>query len=675
MKRRELLSAGILWVLLLLAVGVRSVLAHGEHGGAAPPQGGVSHVTVEGFQAELLTSPQPPRSGQENKIIVNILRDGSLEPVRDGKVLIGVFPLKLGGASHAQHNTDVDTNSGEDSPPLFPAPEAVWAGNYTLLQKLDQPGLHIVRVALLELGGKKFNPPGALEFRLNVAPAPGINWSFLMLLLTASAIGGGGLYWVMVRSRPGVEWNVPFNLLDIGWLNRFVRWKGFLPVLQIPVLILTLVIMLLGFFDIQDGGRNLATKLTWVVWWPGIIFTFIVVGRLWCVVCPFGALNEGAAKWAKPKMMFPKSLRSLWLATFLFVILTWADEQLGIIRSPHMTAWLILLLALVSVGTGIVFQRRSFCRYLCPITGLQGLYSMASPIELRAADRSLCAKGCDQDCYRGSEKAAGCPMFEFPMTMDRNTYCNFCFECVKDCPKDNLVLRFRKFGSDLWSSARRRLDETYLALAMVGITTIVTAQMLSSWPGWISRLSRLIPLPLRTLMKPVTYLALTESVVFFIGSLVVIPLLGYLAAWIGRRMAGDHETEMRKTFVTLGYMFIPVGLAMHLAHNFSHLFLEGGGVVPALQRTLNSFTSLDAGEPDWMVTPLVSPDIIHGLEMATVLAGLALSIAVGYRLAVGLFKQRETIGKAMIPLIILSLLFTVVNLYLLSQPMAMRHSS
>ena len=178
---------------------------------------------------------------------MNILRDGSLEPVRDGKVLIGVFPLKLGGASHAQHNTHVDTHSGEDSPPLFPAPEAVWAGNYTLVQKLDHPGPHIVRVALLELGGKKFNPPGALEFRLNVAPAPGINWSFLMLLLTASAIGGGGLYWVMVRSRPGVEWNVPFNLLDIGWLNRFVRWKGFLPVLQIPVLILTLVIMLLGF--------------------------------------------------------------------------------------------------------------------------------------------------------------------------------------------------------------------------------------------------------------------------------------------------------------------------------------------------------------------------------------------------------------------------------------------
>lgn len=672
--RKQFFSLAVLGLILCCALRPERVLAHGGHGDAAPNEGGISLVAFEGFQIELLTSPRPLRVGEGNKIVAKIVRNGSSEPVRSGKVMIGVAPVGAADSSALQKNSLPHHSHPTELFALLPASELVWSGNYTVEQRLDEQGPHLVRVALMELEGRSFSPPAVLEFYLNVSPAPGITPRLVFLLLTAAAIAAGGMAWSIVRSRSPANLKSPFNLLEIRWLDRFVRWKGFLPVLQIPVLILTFVIMLLGFFDIQDGGRNLATKLTWVVWWPGIVFTFIVVGRLWCVVCPFGALNEGAAKWAKPKMMFPKALRSLWLATLFFVLLTWADEQLGIIRSPHMTAWLILLLALVSVGTGIVFQRRSFCRYLCPITGLQGLYSMASPIELRAVDRSLCGKGCNQDCYRGSEKAAGCPMFEFPMTMDRNTYCNFCFECVKDCPKDNLVLRFRRFGSDLWSSARRRLDETYLALAMVGITTIVTAQMLSSWPGWISRLSRLIPLPLRTLMKPVTYLTLTESVVFFVGSLVVIPLLGYLAAWIGHRMAGDHETETRKTFVTLGYMFIPVGLAMHLAHNFSHLFLEGGGVVPALQRTLNRFTSLDAGEPDWQVAPLVSPEIVHGLEMATVLAGLVLSIAVGYRLAVGLFKKRETIGRAMIPLIVLSLLFTLVNLYLLNQPMGMRHS-
>src|SRR5262249_51715535 len=55
-----------------------------------------------------------------------------------------------------------------------------------------------------------------------------------------------------------------------------------------------------GLTDVQDGGVNLATKLTWTIWWAGIIFTFFLVGRVWCVACPFGALNEWTARLAGP---------------------------------------------------------------------------------------------------------------------------------------------------------------------------------------------------------------------------------------------------------------------------------------------------------------------------------------------------------------------------------------
>jgi ferredoxin len=429
----------------------------------------------------------------------------------------------------------------------------------------------------------------------------------------------------------------------------------------------------LGFFDIQDGGKNLATKLTWIVWWPGIIFTFVLVGRLWCVMCPFGTMNDWATKIAKPQRMFPRALRGLWLATLLFVILTWADEQLGIIRSPLMTAWLIILLSLAAVATGLFFQRRSFCRYLCPITGLQGLYSMMSPVELRSQDRSECGQGCRQDCYRGSEDAAGCPMFEFPMTLERNTFCNFCFECVKSCPKENLTLRLRSFGADLWASTKRYLDEAYLALALVGITTLVTAQMLSSWSDWTYQLSRLIPVSIRTLMKPITYLTLTESLVFFIGSLLVFPLLGYLAALFAKRALKDGAVENRKIFVGMAYMFIPIGLAMHLAHNLSHLLTEGQGVFPAFRHALAGYGFWTVGEPDWQAQPLASLDIVYALQMLLLLAGLIFSVVAGHRLAAKLFSRQEDGGRALVPFVLLAVFFTLINLYLLNQPMGMRH--
>jgi hypothetical protein len=362
------------------------------------------------------------------------------------------------------------------------------------------------------------------------------------------------------------------------------------------------------------------------------------------------------------------------LATFLFLLLTWADEQIGVIRSPQLTAWLIVTFTVFAIVTGILFQRRSFCHYLCPITGLLGLYSMVSPVEVRVGDRSQCQKNCHQDCYRGNEKGNGCPMFEFPMTVDRNTFCNVCFECVRTCPSRNLALRFRSFGRDLWASGKRCFDESYLAIVMVGVTTIVTAQMLTAWGTWASGLAKLIPLSLRNLMRPVTYLTVTESVAFFLASLVLFPALGFLAAWLANRVSRDEsKNNIQRTFTHLAYMFLPVGLAMHLAHNVSHLITEGPGVIPALQRTLAAYTSLYAGEPNWQVMPLISSDTVYWLEVLLVLVGLVLSLVVGHRLATTFFGRGERTGKALIPFAVLSLLFTLVNLYLLNQPMGARH--
>ena len=670
MKRRSV-AAVVLWLILFLAVSANSVSANGGgHGDAAPAEGGVSLVTFEDYQIELLTSPRPARAGEENKIIAKILRNGSLEPVRGGKVLISVSPVQAPNHSGPGEHSSAHP---PDSSSLLPAPEIVWAGQYALVSRLTERGSYLVRVALLELEGKHYHPPASVEFRLNVASTIGVTPGFILVALAALAIGLVGITAAALRPVSAMGSKAPINLLEIGWFSRWVRWEGFLPLLQIPFLLLTLLIIFLGFFDVQEGAKNLATKLTWILWWPGIIFTFILVGRLWCVMCPFGTLNEWAANLVRPTRLFPRILRNLWLATFLFVLLTWADEQLGIIRSPQMTAWLIIILGVIAFATGIIFQRRSFCRYLCPITGLQGLYSMVSPVELRSVDRSRCLKECHQDCYRGNEMGKGCPMFEFPMTMERNTYCNFCFECVKSCPPGNLTLGLRTFAKDLWASNRRWLDESYLALALVGITTIVTAQMLSSWGPGISQIARFLPLEIRILMKPVTYLALTESLIFLGSSLLLFPILGLMASWWADQLAAEAGRGLRTTFVHLGYMFIPVGLAMHLAHNASHLLLEGPGVIPAMQQTLNRTTSWYASATNLQPQPWVSSEVIYWLQMALILGGLILSLVVGFRLARTLWDRQMTQGKALIPLIVLTLIFTLVNLYLLNQPMGMRH--
>ncbi|MBI4391710.1 MAG: 4Fe-4S binding protein, partial [candidate division NC10 bacterium] len=545
--------------------------------------------------------------------------------------------------------------------------------SYAVAYRPERRGAHQVRVLLEELDGGRFDPPLVVDFQVNVGPAPGMGAAVWTLLALVSGAAVLGLYAVSLRARLGRPPGEALDLLEISWLRRLLTSSALQPSLQIPLLLLMAVVVVLGLLDVQDGSVNLATRLTWTIWWAGIIFTFFLVGRLWCLACPFGALNEWTARLAAPVRRLPKPFRNLWWATGMFVLLTWADEQLGVVRSPWVTAWIVLFFAALAVAIGLFYERRSFCRYLCPIGGLIGLYSMTAPIELRAKAKAVCAGDREKPCYRGSETARGCPMFEFPQTMDRNTYCHLCAECVKGCARDNLALRFRAFGKDLWASRRRALDESYLAVALVGLTLLVTAQMLTVWPGWISALARWLPGGVRSSLKPVTYLGLVESAVLLGGALVAVPLLALAGAALADRLAGANGLGLRRTFVLFGYMFIPLGLALHLAHNLGHLLLEGSGIVPAVQRAAARYTPFSLGQPDWEVLPLAAEPVIGLLQMTAVVAFFMLSLVAGYRLSLHAYPDPRTASRALIPMAALSFAFTVASIVLLSQPMGMRH--
>jgi hypothetical protein len=110
-----------------------------------------------------------------------------------------------------------------------------------------------------------------------------------------------------------------------------------------------------------------------------------------------------------------------------------------------------------------------------------------------------------------------------------------------------------------------------------------------------------------------------------------------------------------------------------LAHNLSHILLEDGSIVPSLQHAMNRFTPFYLGEPAWNLSTVIAPDVVGWLQTVVVLGGLVFSIVVGYRLAAKIFAK-EVFWKALIPFIVFSLLLTVLNLYILAQPMGPRHA-
>jgi NosR/NirI family nitrous oxide reductase transcriptional regulator len=256
----------------------------------------------------------------------------------------------------------------------------------------------------------------------------------------------------------------------------------------LPGQILLWAVVVTGFVGIDDFEVNLATTLTWFTWF-GLVFVLVAItGRGWCAICPFA----GMAEWIQRGRLWhgrerhdraPGLRRPVpaWLSrygylptAFTFGLLTWLEEYFRVAHesSPSRTSWTVLGIALVAVITFLVFERRSFCRYLCPFGGLIGALGAGAPlIGFRARDRRACRQCSTRDCLTGNERAYGCPWFNWPGGTDSNVNCGLCGECFRACPSDNVGLFVDRPFAGLARPRDRRADVGWTVAIISGLVT------------------------------------------------------------------------------------------------------------------------------------------------------------------------------------------------------------
>ena len=188
---------------------------------------------------------------------------------------------------------------------------------------------------------------------------------------------------------------------------------------------------------------------------------------------PFKALHH---RFVGLQRDWPKMLDNIWLQNVLF--LTLISFGMILITRPVATAFLFLAILAATLVLALIYRRRVFCRYLCPVGGFLGTYSMASMTELRVIDPALCRQHRQKCCYTGGPGGWACPWKQYPGRMKRNNYCGLCTECIKSCPKDNLGFFVRPFGSD------RRLkgyDEMFNVVIMLVVAIVFSLTMGGPW--------------------------------------------------------------------------------------------------------------------------------------------------------------------------------------------------
>lgn len=439
--------------------------------------------------------------------------------------------------------------------------------------------------------------------------------------------------------------NQRFELTRYAWLKAALKSRLFQPGLMLLTLFFFVVAIMAGFFGTPAGSHNFGIIFVWIVWWALLIMVLVpFFGRLWCMVCPI----PGPGEWLQrrsiiykrfPRLMslrrrWPRRFKNIWLQNFGFLGV--ALFSAVVLTRPSVTAWMLVSFLLLGVILSIFYENRVFCRYVCPVGGFIGLYSLTSSLELRVKDAQVCKDHATKDCVVGTATSYGCPWLVFPGNLERNTYCGLCTECLKACPKDNIALNLRPFGTDLLVAKGRSLDEAYKALIMLTCALLYSAILLGPW-GWLKAWANLTSLPHWT----------AYAAMFLAANLLVLPGLFWLTTFAARKIARLH-TPAKRLFIDYAYSLVPLGLTGWMAFTVGFVFVNGAYALSVLSDPFGwGWDLFGTRAVPW--TPFW-PGLMTGLQVGLLLVGLVFSIVTAYRIACQHAQSHTQAWQSTLPL-------------------------
>ena len=160
------------------------------------------------------------------------------------------------------------------------------------------------------------------------------------------------------------------------------------------------------FLGPQTREENAALTVFWAGWWPAVMLSFPFLGRMWCSLCPFMAVGRLAQE-AMTQLGVELKKAPKWVSeigpTFAFslfvVILLW-EELWNLPQHAALSAWLLLLITSGAVFHSVQYEKRPWCRHLCPIGAMCRVFGTMSMLEVRSF-KSNC-QGCTQPlCLTG----------------------------------------------------------------------------------------------------------------------------------------------------------------------------------------------------------------------------------------------------------------------------------
>jgi len=468
------------------------------------------------------------------------------------------------------------------------------------------------------------------------------------------------------------------DLATLRWVGPLVRCIALSPYPLLAARVVSVAAFLLviaaGLFGSHYPERNFATVLVWNLWWPLVVVSVLFFGTAWCALCPWTALANWIVRrrlWRRVEphaglnLKVPSYMRNVWMALLMFMGLTWLEIGLNATGIPVATALMATAMLLLSVLFLLLFERKAFCRYACPVGRTLGCYSRVAPLAVRPIEQATCDDCKTLECYRGSAQIEPCPTKLTVGRFSQNTYCLSCGNCMLSCPHKNVTWRLRSMGSEATDRTASLVDETWFILALLGITSFHGLTMMPFWGDWVAAIADAIGDGRSQLVS----FTLAMMVGFAVPALIYAMAIGLLVPLLPR------GTSFKRLFSAFPFVALPLAFAYHLAHNMDHLIREGSEFLSVVANPLGSgLAPLSAAERHQQMMSVPIPDE----WLFTIQAAL---MVLGFFLAAQIARQRgadfagdglRVTGLQLLPMLAFIAAITAMNLGLMAQGMTMR---
>ncbi len=334
-------------------------------------------------------------------------------------------------------------------------------------------------------------------------------------------------------------------------LEGLLRWRWFPEALQLPLLAAGLVALLLAPRTPRHSEMNVGAALIWQLWWPLLPFLLLPLARMWCALCPFATLQQLIQR-LRPRTLPPppSRLRRLgpWIATLGLALLGFLFLLLSLEASGQSTAGLLVAFALGAAATATLWDGRGWCRYLCPIGLMLGLYSRLAWLRLEPLGekgRKVAAAG-----------ARSCPTFTSPVAPRRSHDCVVCAGCLRVPGGEAVAVR----------TGRPALMEHPLARPEAVAVSLLMGLLLAD-------ALRMTPAYLRYMAWAVPRLHGSYEAAMALGIVAVMSAL--LAAQTALAFRSSGRRAFWSRFACLSMAILPLALATQLALSTQHLLVAG----------------------------------------------------------------------------------------------------